>query len=151
MRARFFIAMIGMAFTLGAAGAARAENAVLNAQYQEMLIKTAILTFNDANLTGNYDVFHAKLSKPFREEFGPDKLKQVFKEFHDKKIDLGAIVVKPPVPTSDATIDKRGALILRGYFETSPNRVYYDLDLIPSEDTWKPIKIHVRVKPADEK
>lgn len=148
MRARLFIVIVGLAFALGAA---RAENVVLNAQYQELLIKTAILTFNDANLTGNYDVFHAKLSKPFREEFGPDKLKQVFKEFHDKKIDLGAIVVKPPVPTSDATIDKRGALILRGYFETSPNRVYYDLDLIPSEDTWKPIKIHVRVKPADEK
>jgi hypothetical protein len=148
MRARFFIAIIG---TLLAAGAARAENVVLNAQYQEILIKTAILTFNDANLTGNYSVFHAKLAKPFRDEFSPDKLKQVFKDFHEKKVDLGAIVLKPPVPSSETIIDKRGALILRGYFETSPSRVHYDLDFAPSENEWKPIKIHVRVKPADGK
>ena len=30
---------------------------------QEILIKTALLTLNDANVTGNYTVLHAKLSK----------------------------------------------------------------------------------------
>jgi hypothetical protein len=30
------------------------------------------MSFNDANVTGNYAVLHAKLSKPFRDQFTPD-------------------------------------------------------------------------------
>jgi len=36
-----------------------------------VLIKVTLLTFNDANVTGNYTVLHAKLSKPFRDQFPP--------------------------------------------------------------------------------
>jgi hypothetical protein len=52
------------------------------AQVQEKLIKTSLLTFNDANLTGNYAVMHAKLAKPFRDKFSPDQLKKAFKKLH---------------------------------------------------------------------
>ena len=69
------------------AGPPRAENTVPSATLQEILIKTSLLTLNDANLTGNYTVLHAKLAKPFREQFSPDRLKQVFKAFADQKAD----------------------------------------------------------------
>ena len=36
------------------AAPARAENTVPSAELQEILIKTSLLTLNDANLTGNY-------------------------------------------------------------------------------------------------
>ncbi len=93
---------------------ASAQNVVPNEQLQEILIKTSLLTFNDANLTGTYAVLHAKLAKPFRDQFSPDKLKQAFKAFADKKIDLGVIVLKPPVATAASKIDSRGVLVLRG-------------------------------------
>ena len=54
---------------------------------QEILIKTTLLTFNDANLTQNYSVLHSKLSKQFRDQFSPDRLKEVFKPFVEQKID----------------------------------------------------------------
>ena len=66
---------------------ARAENTVPNAQLQEILIKTSLLTLNDANITGNYTVLHAKLAKPFRDQFSPEKLKQAFKSLADQKLD----------------------------------------------------------------
>lgn len=133
------------------AAPARAANTVPSPQQQEVLIKTALLTLNDANITGNYAVLHAKLSKPFREQFSPDKLKQVFKSFADQKADWGIIAAKPPVATAEATIDKRGALLLRGYFDTSPSRVSYELDFVPSEGEWKPLMLHVTAKPPGEK
>lgn len=130
---------------------ARAENTVPSPQLQEMLVKTALLSLNDAIITGNYTVLHAKLSKPFRDQFSPEKLKEVFKTFADQRADWAIIATKPLVPTADTTIDKRGVLLLRGYFDTQPSRVNYDLDFAPSEGEWKPLKLHVNVKPLNEK
>ena len=143
MRLQFLAAVIGaFLFTVPAS----AQNTVPSDQLQEVLIKASLLTFNDANLTGNYGVLHAKLSKPFRDQFSPEKLKQAFKAFADKKIDLGVIVLKPPVATAASMIDSRGALVLRGYFDTTPNRASFELDFLPSEGEWKPFMIHVTVK-----
>lgn len=116
----------------------------------EALLKATLLTFNDANVTGNYTVFHAKLSKPFREQFSPDRLKQAFKSFSDQSIDFEIIAALKPTLTGDPAVDDRGALLLRGYFETSPNRVTFLLDFIQSDGDWKLININVKVRPAGE-
>ncbi len=128
---------------------APAENTVPSDLLQEKLIKTYLLTFNDANLTGNYTVLHAKLAKPFRDQFNPDKLKQAFKSFADQKVDLGIVAAKQPIAATPTKIDNRGALVVRGYFDTAPSRVLYELDFVPSEGEWKPLMIHVNVKKPD--
>jgi len=148
MRLRAVAAIIG---ALMLAMPAQAEDTVPSAVLQEILIKTSMLTLNDAKLTGNYTVEHVKLAKPFRDQFSPDRLKQAFKSFADQKIDFGLIATKPPVATSESKIDSRGALLLRGYFDTRPSRVLHDLDFLPSEGEWKPIKLNVDVKPLEEK
>jgi hypothetical protein len=145
MRLAFIGAIFG-AFLVAAP--AQAENQLPSPLLQEILIKTYLLTLNDANLTGNYAVLQAKLAKPFRDQFSPERLKGVFKDFAEKKIDFGLIAAKPPVATSESVIDKRGALILRGYFDTTPSRVIYELDFLPSEGARKPIKLNVDLKAA---
>jgi hypothetical protein len=147
MTMRSYLAAIGGALLL--AVPAQAEDKLPTAQSQEILIKTSLLTLNDADLTGNYVVLHAKLSKPFREQFTPDQLKNGFKALVDQKADWGLIATMPPV-ASEATIDERGWLVLRGYFDTKPSRVNYDLGFIPSEGQWKPIKLSVDLKPPKE-
>lgn len=127
---------------------AGAEDKVPNPFSQEVLIKTSLLTLNDANVTGNYAVLHAKLAKPFREQFTPDKLKQAFKEFADKKIDWEVIAAKAPIAIKDAQIDGDGVLHLNGFFDVTSTHVTYDLDFIPSEGEWKAIKLNVNVKPV---
>jgi hypothetical protein len=129
---------------------AQAEDKVPSPVLQEILIKTTLLTFSDANLTGNYTVLHTKLAKAFRDKITPDGLKQAFKTFADQKINLGLVAAMPPVASSEATIDNRGALVLRGYFATKPSRVSYELYFLPSEGEWKPALIDVRVKPPNE-
>src|SRR5262249_3580342 len=83
---------------------AGAVETVPSSAAQEILIKTSLLTLNDAIVSGNYTVLHAKLAKPFREQFDPDRLKQAFKSFADQKIDIAAISAAPPVASGDAQI-----------------------------------------------
>ena len=147
MRASIMAALLAVGL---AAVPATAETKLPSPFLQEILIKTALLTLNDANITGNYAVLHAKLAKPFREQYSPDRLKQVFKAFADQRADWGVISAKPPVPTAEAAIDKRGVLQLRGYFDTSPSRITYEIDFAPSEGEWKPLMLHVKARPPNE-
>ena len=110
------------------------------------MIKTSLLTLNDANITANYAVLHAKTAKPFREQFSPERLKQVFKGFSDQKVDWGMIATMTPVATSESKVDQRGALVLHGYFDTKPNRLFYQLEFLPSEGEWKPSKLYVNLR-----
>ncbi len=130
---------------------ARAANSVPSPTLQEILIKTSLLTFNDANLTGNYSVMHAKLAKLFRDKITPDRLKVAFKGFSSKKIDIALIAAMPPVETGEPSIDEHGALVLRGYFNTKPSRVTYELYFLPSEGEWKLAQIDVKVKSPESK
>ena len=125
---------------------AHAQDKIPSALQQEILIKASLLTLNDANVTGNYTVLHAKLGKQFRDRITPDKLKQAFKSFADQKVDWDLIAARTPVATSEAKIDNRGALILRGYFDTRPSRVNYELDFMISEREWKPVMLNVKLK-----
>lgn len=110
---------------------------------QEMLVKTTLLTFNDANLTGDYSVLRAKSSKPFRDQFDEEKLKEIFKEFVEKKVDLSVVAIKPAIPDADGAIDKNGVLELSGSFATQPKVLKYKLQYYVSEGLWKPYGIHV--------
>ena len=127
-----------------------AQQKVPDATIQEILIKTSLLTFNDANITGNYEVLHARLAKPFADKFATDKLAEAFKPFHEKHVFLDLIAAKTPV-TDEATVDNNGRLTLKGYFDTSPSRVYYDLAYILSGDEWQLMQITVNLKKPDGK
>lgn len=116
----------------------------------EIMIKRHLASFNDANITGNYTVWHATLSLPFRQQFTPERLKAAFKDFHDKAIDIAPILVERPILSEPASIDNEGALILKGTFETRPSRVIFNLRMLPSDGIWKLIAIHVNVTPAED-
>ena len=51
---------------------------------QEVLVKSILLTLNDAVAADNFTVMHAKISKPFRDQFPPEKLRSVFKDLIEK-------------------------------------------------------------------
>ena len=111
---------------------------------EEVMVKTSLLTFNDANLTGNYAVMYAKMAKPFRDRFTADTLKQAFKVFAGKHVDT--IAAKPIIPTSPAKFASNGSLMLRGYFDTTPSRLSYELDFAVSEGELKLVAIDVKVR-----
>jgi hypothetical protein len=130
---------------------ATAQNKVPPDRALEALVKATLLTFNDANVTGNYDVFHAKAAKPFRDQFTPEKLKATFSEFNKKSIDFDIIAAMTPVYVPKAAVDGDGKLIVKGYFPTEPSRLNFELEFIPSDAEWKMIRIYVKTEPKAEK
>ena len=56
------VRMLAVMALMLTASLAQAQNKVPSERALEALVKTTLLTFNDANVTGNYEVFHAKLS-----------------------------------------------------------------------------------------
>jgi hypothetical protein len=77
--------LVGALVLLLGVSAAQAQNKVPSERALEALVKASLLSFNDANVTGNYTVFHAKLSKPFRQQFTPERLEETFKEFRGEE------------------------------------------------------------------
>ena len=122
----------------------QAQNKVPSERALEALVKGSLLTLNDANVTGIYTVLHAKLSKPFRDQFPPERLSEVFRSFRDKQIDYDAIAALPPTYTLPPRVDGDGKLIVRGIFPTEPLHLKFELDFIPSDGEWKLIRVNVK-------
>ena len=127
--------------------AAHAQNKVPPDRVLEALVKSSLLSLNDANVTGNYAVLHAKLSKPFREQFPPERLKATFKEFQTNGADFDIIAAMPPSYDPRPVVDDDGKLVVKGTFPTEPQRLRFELEYIPSDGEWKLIRIYVKVDP----
>src|ERR1700712_5265707 len=104
---------------------------------QELLVKSILVTLNDAVFADNFAVFHAKISKPFREQFPPEKLRAIFTDLIEKHAVLVAVGASPMVSDEEAKIDEQGVLRLKGHFDTAPKKVKYQLGFIPSDGLWK--------------
>jgi hypothetical protein len=139
------VRMLAVMALMLAASLAQAQNKVPSERALEALVKTTLLTFNDANVTGNYEVFHAKLSKPFREQFPIERLARRFQEFNKKHVDFDIVAALRPSYDPAPKVDDDGKLLVKGYFPTEPLQVHFNLEFIPSDGEWKLISINVKV------
>lgn len=143
VRATMKTFLVGAGIALLACSSAFAAT-LPSAEEQEALVKTSLMTFNDANLTGNYAVLHAKAAKPFRDQISADQLKQIFKDFAGKSIDLSRAVVKPVKPGPDTKLDD-DVLALAGTISiTDTYMVTYSFKYIQSDGLWKLIALNVK-------
>lgn len=113
---------------------------------QEILIRTTLMTFNDANLTGNYSVLYDKSAKVFRDQMSAEKLSMGFKVFRDKKINLESVVIEEIDSTSKPKVDSDGVLQLKGKFKDDDKQIRYDLKFVQEGEVWKMIGINVNYK-----
>ena len=139
------VRMLAVMALMLVASLAQAQNKVPSERALEALVKTTLLTFNDANVTGNYAVFHAKLSKPFREQFPVERLARRFQEFNKKHVDFDIVAALKPSYDPAPKVDDDGKLLVKGYFPTEPLQVHFNLEFIPSDGEWKLIGINVKV------
>ena len=55
-------------------------------------------------------------------DYPPEKLKEAFKEFSEKNIDIELIAALKPSYEQPPSIDPEGKLVIKGYFPTEPIR-----------------------------
>jgi hypothetical protein len=107
-------------------------------------------TFNDANMTANYEVLSAVLHPEFRQQVPAARLAEIFKAFRDNKIDIAPLLAHKTVFTESPSIDSNGLLLAKGHLETRPWRTTFDLAWRRDGDRWWLWKINVRVRPPGQ-
>ena len=140
--AHVFIAMVMIVVCLQPADAA----SVPSDDEQEVLIRTTLMTFNDANMTGIYSVLHAKASKEVQAQLSIEKLFETFKPFRTNQLFFEDIIYEDYDSYEDAKFDDEGALVLAGVFKTDSIRVKYRLRFIKNDTAWKWLGINANVE-----
>jgi hypothetical protein len=141
------LVIAGLLVTTAFAAAQTKAQDIPSAGVQEGLIKEALVTFNDANVTGNYDVMRLRTAKPFQDKFTAADLHEMFKGFGEQEIDIGTVAGMDPIEDAPAKVEG-GVLTLDGHFDTSPLQVDYTLDFMVEDNDWALIGIDVSAKPV---
>ena len=113
---------------------------------QDVLVRTTLMTFNDANMTGNYSVFIAKASKQFQSQIAPEKLASSLESFRTNRLFFESVVTEDYESTEKPTIDAEGGLNLGGVFKTDDMEVKYKLRFIQNDNVWKLLGFNVDAK-----
>lgn len=112
---------------------------------QEILIKTTLMTFNDANMTGNYSVLHAKSSRQLQDQISVEKLTAAFQKFRDMRLNIESVVSDEIVLTKSKT-NSDGVLELVGMFKDDDKKIQYDLKFVKNDGVWRLLGINLNYK-----
>ena len=102
-----------------------------------ILINSALLALNQANLTGNYTVLHDMAAPGFKWVNSPERLAQSFANLRSRNLDLSPILLYQPKLLQRPTINEKGLLRITGFFPTSPERVNFGLIFQPVQGKWR--------------
>src|SRR5215469_9104144 len=88
-----------------------------------ILIRTTLLSLNDAMRTGNYTVLRDLASPSFREANSAGRLYQIFSDLTAKHIDLTMVAILGPQLSQMPSIDQNKRLHISGYFAGNPTQL----------------------------
>lgn len=91
------------------------------------LIRSTLLTLNDANRSGNYTVLRDLAAPDFQARNSPADLAGSFSDLRTRKFDLFAVALAAPQLTATPALDANGMLRLAAAFPTRPLRIDFDL------------------------
>jgi hypothetical protein len=108
-----------------------------------ILIRTALIALNQANLTGNYSVLRDIAAPSFQQANNPARLGEIFADLRVRKIDLSPITAIDPKLARAAFVNDQGMLRITGFFLTKPEQVNFDLAFQPVDGQWRLFGISV--------
>lgn len=100
------------------------------------LIRSTLLTLNDANRTGNYTVLR-DLGSPNFQANSAAQLGDIFANQRKQALDFGAVAVLDPQLTLLPQIEPNGMLHMAGFFPSVPLQVNFELLFEPANRQWK--------------
>lgn len=112
------------------------------------LIRSTLLTLNDANRSGNYTVLRDLAAPGFRQKNSAADLAGIFAELRRRNFDLFAAALVAPKLTAAPALDQQGFLRLTGYFPTRPLQIKFDLMFQNVGHHWKLFGIAVATPEA---
>jgi hypothetical protein len=93
-----------------------------------VLVRTTLLTLNDALRSDNFTVLRDLAAPEFRAANTAGRLAQAFSDLARRGIDLTAVAILAPELAELPSLDKqKGVLRLKGYFGGKPVRIEFEL------------------------
>lgn len=112
---------------------------------QDVLVRGALMTFNDANMSGDYAVLWSKVSRQFQTQVPVEKFAPAFEKFRTNALFFESVINKKYESREKPAIDANGVLTLAGAIKSDEMRVKYQLRFVQNEKAWKLIGINVDV------
>jgi hypothetical protein len=112
------------------------------------LIRSTLLTLNDANRSGNYTVIRDLAAPDFQARNTAADLSQIFSDLRRRNFDLYGAALLAPQLTAVPALDQRGFLRLAGYFPTKPQQIDFDLLFQNVASQWRLYGISVATPDA---
>lgn len=110
-----------------------------------LLLRTTLITLNDALQTGNFTVLRDIGAPSFREANTDAHLARAFSDLAAKKIDLSAVTIITPQLTEQPSLDhEKGTLRLQGYFPGEPVQINFDLLYQAIDGHWRLLGLSVQ-------
>ncbi len=132
-------------------GGVAAEAVMPDESELQSLALSTLGDFFGAVETGKFDSLHQKMATIFQDEYTPEKFKEAFKGFVEKKVYLksdqlrGLKATFEPSPTFETVKGDKG-LILTGFYPTTPAKTRFTFKYVKEAGTWKPYNLKVDIK-----
>jgi hypothetical protein len=107
--------------------ASQPQNLPVSVEQAFYLIRSTLLTLNDANRSGNYSVLRDLAAPDFQARNSAADLADSFADLRRRKFDLFAAALIAPQLTAAPALDGKGMLRLTGHFPTRPQQIDFDL------------------------
>ncbi|PIT02630.1 hypothetical protein TSA1_19100 [Bradyrhizobium nitroreducens] len=112
------------------------------------LIRSTLLTLNDANRTGNYTVLRDLAAPDFQARNTAADLGLNFLDLRRRNFDLYGVALLAPQFTDAPALDPQGMLRLAGYFPTQPQQIKFDLTFQIVAGQWRLFAIAIATPDA---
>ena len=112
------------------------------------LIRSTLLTLNDANRSGNYTVLRDLAAPDFQARNTAADLSLSFTDLRRRNFDLYGAALLAPRLTAVPAFDQRGFLHLTGFFPTRPQQINFDLLFQDVANQWRLFGIAINTPDA---
>jgi hypothetical protein len=130
------------------ATAAAAPQFAVSIEQALYLIRSTLLTLNDANRSGNYTVLRDLAAPDFQARNTAADLAQSFSELRHRNFDLYAAALLAPQLSAPPVVDANQRLRLTGLFPTRPLQINFDLLFQVIAGQWRLMAISVATPEA---
>jgi len=116
---------------------AQQQSLPINIEQTLYLIRSTLLTLNDANRSGNYSVMRDLAAPDFQARNTAADLAQSFSDLRRRNFDLYGTALLAPQLTAAPAIDAEKRLRLTGFFATRPQQINFDLSFQVVGGQWR--------------
>jgi hypothetical protein len=113
------------------------QNLPVSLEQALYLIRSALLTLNDANRSGNYTVLRDLAAPGFQAKNTAADLAVIFSDLRRRNFDLFAAALVSPQLTAPPVLDGNRMLRLAGVFPTRPLQIKFDLLFANVGEQWR--------------